>query len=583
MTAETQRTLVAAVRRVVVAGLVLLLIWLGLLGLRGAISADTISHMNEQLKMGSPAPAPLPLNPWSWDWSKSLFTGRPVAETVGTRVGTTLQLMTMGGLVSLLLAGILLLIGMAVSRATPRRSWLAKTRSVLRLIVVTGGSSLPTFVLGAFLVVYVNIWFGTGSEGRPNPGLNLLWSIITISLLPAWLLVQYGVGELQKLPAGHRLFDGARWLRLGTSLVIRLLKLVGAVAVVTMLVEQVWAQPGLGRQFVDAVNMRDFPVLFGAAWASALIVVLVKLAADLIEIGRRHLAHPRPETAQVGALAPREIGTPRWWPVVCFVLVGISLIVALAAPIIAPRGYNEMVLGARLQPPSSQYLLGTDNLGRDILSRLVFGIRQDLFVAILAVAIMFVVAIGWAMLAAYVRRRNDWQGDTLEDLVMLPKDVLCAFPWLVLLLLLVNFGAMATSGPVKVSLFALPPILTISLALLPRAVGVMQEAYRWPPEGKQWLHSLLLSIPIMIVFAVAGGVVYLATMGFLGFGTPPPAPELGAMLTGPARRYMLQAPWIGSWPSAALLLLLLAWVMTGEVLLERLGFRSKAVWSKVWE
>jgi peptide/nickel transport system permease protein len=87
----------------------------------------------------------------------------------------------------------------------------------------------------------------------------------------------------------------------------------------------------------------------------------------------------------------------------------------------------------------------------------------------------------------------------------------------------------------------------------------------------------------MIVFAVAGGIVYLATMGNLGFGTPPPAPELGSMLTGPSRRYMLQAPWMGLWPSAALLLLLLAWVMTGEVLLERLGFKSKAVWSKVWE
>jgi peptide/nickel transport system permease protein len=368
----------------------------------------------------------------------------------------------------------------------------------------------------------------------------------------------------------------------GTSLVIRLLKLVGAVAVVTMFVEQIWAQPGLGRQFVDAVNMRDFPVLFRAAWAFALIVVLVKLASDLIEIAFRRLDYPAPETAQVGVSMP-GIGTPRWWPVVCFILVGISLLVALAAPVLAPRGYNEMVLGARLQPPSSQYLLGTDNLGRDILSRLIFGVRQDLFVAIMAVAIMFVVTIGWAMLAAHVRRRNDWWGDTFEDLVMLPRDVLCAFPWLVLLLLLASFGAMATGGPVKAPLFALGPILSISLALLPRAVGMIQEAYRWPPEAKQRLHSLLLSIPIMIVFAVAGGIVYLATMGNLGFGTPPPAPELGSMLTGPSRRYMLQAPWMGLWPSAALLLLLLAWVMTGEVLLERLGFKSKAVWSKVWE
>jgi peptide/nickel transport system permease protein len=87
----------------------------------------------------------------------------------------------------------------------------------------------------------------------------------------------------------------------------------------------------------------------------------------------------------------------------------------------------------------------------------------------------------------------------------------------------------------------------------------------------------------MLIFAVAGGILYLATASYLGFGSPPPSPELGGMLAGPARRYMLQAPWMALWPPVVLVLLLVSWIMAGEALLERLGFRSKAVWSKIWE
>jgi peptide/nickel transport system permease protein len=214
---------------------------------------------------------------------------------------------------------------------------------------------------------------------------------------------------------------------------------------------------------------------------------------------------------------------------------------------------------------------------------LVYGVRVDLLVAILAVVIMGVVAVGWAMLAASARKRDDWRGDMLEDLVMLPRDILCAFPWLVLILLLTAFGGIATSGPYSAFLFSLPAMLVISLALLPRAAGIMQEASQSRLPGNGWLKPLALSIPIMLVFAVAGGALYLATISYLGFGVPPPAPELGSMLSGPSRRYLLQAPWMGLWPAAALLLLLSSWVMTGQVLLERLGFVSRSVWSKIWE
>ena len=87
----------------------------------------------------------------------------------------------------------------------------------------------------------------------------------------------------------------------------------------------------------------------------------------------------------------------------------------------------------------------------------------------------------------------------------------------------------------------------------------------------------------MLIFAVSGAILYISTASYLGFGVPPPTPELGGMLSGTGIQYMLEAPWILYWPSLWLSLLLLIWVMAGDALLERLGFRSKAVWAKALE
>jgi peptide/nickel transport system permease protein len=156
---------------------------------------------------------------------------------------------------------------------------------------------------------------------------------------------------------------------------------------------------------------------------------------------------------------------------------------------------------------------------------------------------------------------------------MLPRDVLCAFPWLVLFLLLMSIVREPW----------LPQIALIgSLVLLPRAVGMMQEAYHSPPMGRGWFYSVLWSIPVMFLFTIAGGILYTSSLSPLGWGIPQPTPELGGMLFQ-LRLWWTQAPWLAQWPSICLAMLLLVWVMAGDALLERLGFRSKAVWAKTVE
>jgi len=541
-----------AVRRLVLAGLILLGAWLVLVGIRAAIPSSIIEALAEETGRSVEAMSEL-VN--ESDWSNSLLTDEPVAEMIGGRLGGTVQLLVFGGLLSLALAAVLLSLGVLVARVTDRPPWLARVRSILRLVLVSGGVSNPVFISSSLFIVSATLWWDW------KPPFSLWWQVFFVALLPAWLLVQAGHGELASWPGKLSGSYGLLARHLSVRLVIRLLKLVGAVIVVVILI----GGGGLGRLMFDAVFQSDFPVSFGVAWVFVLIVVLVKLVAELIEIAHNHFGHLPVSSENRQEPAASRLRIPRGWLIFCLVLVFISIMVAAVGPVLAPYGYNEFSLADRLMPPSAEHILGTDNLGRDMLSRLLYGTRTTLLAGLLSVGILSVVAVGWAMLVAYLRKANNWRGDTLADLVMLPRDLICAFPWLVLLLLLMT---MVGSGFWQV-------VLVGSLVLLPRAVSMLQEAYYAPPEGRGWLYSVLWSVPVMILLAVAGGVLYTSAISYLGWGIPPPVPELGSILSAPGRKYLLQAPWLAQWPALCLVLLSLVWVMAGEAWLERLGWRGQ--------
>ncbi len=568
MSPESKRALIAAARRVAFAGLILLGAWLVLAVTRAAIPLSVIELLAESTHMSVDAWSEIV---YESDWSNSFWTSEPVAGLISLRLPITMQLLVFVGLLSLAIAAVLLFLGVLISQVTERPSWLARVRQVLRLVLVSGGVSTPIFMGGTLFIVSAALWWDW-SPPKTYEGVSW-WPVFFVSLLPAWLLVQAGHGELAKWPGKLSGSYGLLARHLSIRLVTKLLKLVGAIFVVSMLVEQIFAYPGLGRLLMEATNRRDLPVLFGVTWVLVLMVVLVKLAADLIEIAYNHFGKPAPSPEQAGEQPAPRLRIPMGWLIFCLVLVFISIMVAVVGPAFAPYEMNEIILADRLSPPSTEHFLGTDNLGRDVFSRLLFGFRTTLSASLLSAGILVVIATGWATLAAYLRKANNWLGDTLEDVVMLPRDVICAFPWLVLLMLLMS---MVGPGLLQVALIG-------SLVLLPRAVGMVREAYGSPPEGRGWLYSVLWSIPVMLLLTVAGGILYTSSLSYFGFGVPPPTPELGGMLSGAGRQYMLTAPWMAQWPSICLALLPFLWVMAGDALLERLGFRTKALWLKVVE
>jgi len=564
VTGEMRRTLLAVARKLVFAGLTILGVWLLILALRAIATPIVIDLMSESPLVRDG------VTPDYNDWGTSYWMGKTVSELIGQRIGVTLRLVGFGGLLALGIAGLLLFLGVLLSRTTRRPLWLANIRSVLRLIIVSGAVGNP-ILLGAFLgMIFIFPLFRSlpwSPAPPPSSQAISVWLVLHVSLLPAWLLVQAGHGELSKSFQSH-------WqlaTHLAATSVMRLLKLAGAVFVVAVLAEQGSSSPGLGRLLLQAIDTRDMPVAFGIAFILAVIVVLAKLTADLIGIAYNHSR--KNVTARNAATQGPSQRLPTGWVVFSLVLVVLFILAAIFGPFMAPYGYNEIQLNDRLSPPSPSHLLGTDDLGRDVFSRLLFAIRLDVVSSLSIVAALIVVATAWALLATVARNRNDWLGDTLEEGVMLPRDVVGAFPWLVLLLVLIS---LVGPGVLAVALMT-------AIVLLPHVVGMMRESSISGPSGSGWVRCVLLSVSPVFLLAMAGAILCITSASYLGFGVPPPLPELGTILSGAGRMYFLQAPWMAQWPIVVLVALMLVWVMAGDAVLERLGFRSKAVWSKAME
>jgi peptide/nickel transport system permease protein len=259
------------------------------------------------------------------------------------------------------------------------------------------------------------------------------------------------------------------------------------------------------------------------------------------------------------------------------VIVVILFLVGIFANFLAPYGYNEMVLGARLQAPSTTYWLGTDNLGRDLLSRIIYGARISMIVGLAVPAISITLNCILGIVSGYV---GGWVDLAIQRFV----DTVMCFPGLVIMLTVV-----AITGPGLIQVILLLGILggigggvrVNRSAVLGVKTNVYIEASRavgCSTPRIMWKHIMPNIMPVVIIgftMGMGGAILAEATLSFLGFGIPPPAPSWGGMLSGPARRYMLQAPWKALWPGVALSLVVYGMNMMGDGLRDILDPRLR--------
>jgi len=257
-------------------------------------------------------------------------------------------------------------------------------------------------------------------------------------------------------------------------------------------------------------------------------------------------------------------------------IVLLLLVMAVFAPWIAPYKYDETIPGARMKAPGPQFWMGTDNLGRDVYSRVVYG-------AAVSVTVGFGAVLFANILAALVGITSGYYGGAYDICVQRVVDAWQSFPFLVVIL-----SMMAVLGPGLANLILALGILGAaagSRVIRGATISVMQNTY---VEAARALGAGHLRIMLRYVLPnVAATIIILATIGlgaailaesalsFLGFGVPPPYPSWGAMLSGSGRSFMYRAPWMAIWPGAAISLAVFGFNMLGDALRDVLDPRLR--------
>lgn len=249
---------------------------------------------------------------------------------------------------------------------------------------------------------------------------------------------------------------------------------------------------------------------------------------------------------------------------------------AVVAPWVAPYGYDDADIFARLRPSSATHWLGTDNLGRDVFSRVLHGARVSMAVGLGGVALGLLGALLVGLLSGYA---GGWVDMSVQRVV----DAFMCFP-----LLLVALTIMALLGPGLANV-----ILTLGLVLAVRdsrvirgaVLSVLANPYVESARALGAPHPAIIGrhvlpnifAPILILATVNLGAVILieAALSFLGFGVPPPHPSWGGMLSTAGVVHMLRAPWLALWPGVALSLTVFSANMLGDALRDILDPRLR--------
>ncbi len=258
------------------------------------------------------------------------------------------------------------------------------------------------------------------------------------------------------------------------------------------------------------------------------------------------------------------------------IIVVAMLLMAAFAEQIAPYRYDETVRGARMKAPGAAHWLGTDNLSRDMWSRIVYGARVSITIGFLTIGLAMVIATAIGVTSAYF-------GGAWDLIVQRVVDAWLSFPYLIIIL-----SVMAVLGPGLGNVVIALAILiaaTNSRVIRGAALGVIQHSYIEAARAMGCGHLRIIvrhivpnvTATIIILATIGLGAVILAesALSFLGFGVPPPHPSWGSMLSGSGRTYMFRAPWMAIWPGVAISLAVFGFNMLGDALRDVLDPRLR--------
>ena len=259
-----------------------------------------------------------------------------------------------------------------------------------------------------------------------------------------------------------------------------------------------------------------------------------------------------------------------------FAILAILLILAAVfAPVLAPLDPYKSTLADALKPPSSEHWFGTDKLGRDLFSRILYGSRISLTSSLLLVAIIFVVGSFLGILAGYF-------GGWVDAVIMRLSDMMISFPGMVLAIAVAGIlGASIRNAVIAIAIVSWTKYARMARSLVLK-VRHVDYVYAAVVTGSRvssilWKYMIPNILPTMVITAatdIGSMMLELAGLSFLGFGAQPPAPEWGLMLNE-GRAYMQYAPWMMVFPGLAILITVVIFNLLGDSLRDVLDVRDE--------
>lgn len=251
------------------------------------------------------------------------------------------------------------------------------------------------------------------------------------------------------------------------------------------------------------------------------------------------------------------------------------VLMAVFAPLLSPHDPLATSWSAVRKPPSWEYWFGTDEIGRDVLSRVVWGSRASLMAGVVSVSISLALGIPIGLLAAYL-------GGWTDALVSRFTDAMLAVPFLILAIALSAFlGPSLGNAMIAIGVSATPVFIRLTRA---QVMAVQVEDYieaaravgnpHWRIALRHILPNVLPPLIVQATLSIAAAVIAEASLSFLGLGQQPPAPSWGSMLNT-AKNYMDNAPWMAVWPGLSIFLLVLSFNLLGDGLRDALDPRQK--------
>ena len=256
-------------------------------------------------------------------------------------------------------------------------------------------------------------------------------------------------------------------------------------------------------------------------------------------------------------------------------VIAIFVVVAVLAPLIAPYSPIATSWSAVRKAPSLAHWMGTDENGRDVMSRVMFGARASLMAGVVSVLIAASIGVPAGLLAGFAGR---WVDAILSRIV----DAMLACPFLILAIALAAFlGPDLTNAMIAIGVSSAPRFMRVArAATLDAAANEYVEAARAignPPWRVAVRHILPNIVPPVLVqgtLAVAAAIIAEASLSFLGLGQQPPDPSWGSMLNA-AQRFLTQAPWLAVFPGLAIFLAVLSFNLVGDGLRDALDPRGR--------